>query len=108
MGHKRSLSSAGTWAGADARASGNCCAAGGHQALPVPGGESQAGVAVVEQWLLARNAQVEERRTGGGAEEQQRTGGGEQRSGGAHAEEQSGGAQVEESRGAAARKRRSS
>jgi len=62
---------------------------------------------VVEQRLLARAAQVEERRTGGGAEERRRTGGGEQRSGGVHAEEQSGGVQVEVSRGAAAHRWRS-
>jgi hypothetical protein len=70
LGHKRSLSGAGTWVGADARASSNCCAAGKHQALPVPGGESQAGAAVVEQRLPAHR---------------RRTDGGEQRSGGVHA-----------------------
>jgi hypothetical protein len=70
----------------------------------MPGGKSQAGAAVVEQRLSTRAAQVEERRTGGGAEEWPRTGGGEQRSGRAHAEEQSGGVQVEESRVATTRR----
>jgi hypothetical protein len=83
--------SAGTWAGADARATAIAAPRAGHQVLPVPGGESQA---ASPWWSSGCWLTLLTWRSGVQA--------GEQRSGGAHAEEQSGGAQVEESRGAAA------